>query len=452
MASRLIYVNSSGSDTQASGCGPATAVYGTGADTDGTTTIDLSTDSPDLSAVRQYDLIWVDTATGRAFGEIQSVDNTAKTVTVGETLDLGTGQNWAIGGKRATLQSLDNFITTVNTSQYWMIKVETDQTLTAQFPSIRPPDYNVKDIVGDNGVDDTKIKLTANHTSTYCFHQLRSTSYWYNFEFVCPNNNSYLFIDNYNTVVLNDCVVGSRGGSSNPDYLMNRVNRYGEMDFYRCQCFTNTGGINGAWFGNYGEDSYFETSTTSTTAILFYTKGSGSHNYRNCIFKHAGVVFHQNDSNRTFDVSLRNCIIDGANIGVRGQSTYGSNLVIENCIFSNCTTAIQEPTIPSTSEQYGKIYYGLDDTEKFVRRVNNCFYNNTSDGVTLNSTEVSVDPQYTDAAAGNYTVENTALLTGGASKNYNGYSATEAIGPFRSSATGGTSYTPAASAKFTRLE
>ena len=445
MAARIIFVNSSGSDTQASGCGPSTAVYGTSAATDGTTTIDLSTDSPDLSTVSQYDLIWVDTATGRAFGEVQSVDNTAKTVTVGESLDLGSGQNWAIGGKRATLESLNNFITTVNTSQQWVIKIETDQTLTATFPSTRPPDNNVRAFVGDNGVDDTKIKLTANHSSSYCFQQLRNTTRWHNLEFVCPNNNSYLFRDNYGTVILYDSIVGSRGGSSNPNRLMNRSYLYDEMDFYRCQCFTISGGINGSWFGNYGEDSYFESSTTSTTEIFFWTKGSGSFTYKNCVFKHAGVLFHQNDSSRTFDLNLRNCIIDGAAIGARGQSTRGASVQIENTIFSNCNQAILEPTISSSYEYEPYTYLGLDPDQKWYFRKNNCFYNNTTDGVTLNSTEVALDPNYVDAANGDYTVQNAALLVGGNRRNYNGALAYESIGPFRSSATGGSSVQTVAS-------
>ena len=450
MAARLIYVNGSGSDTQASGCGPATAIYGSNASTDGTTTIDLSLDSPNLSGVQQYDLIWVDTATGSQFGVVQSVDNVAKTVTVGTALNLGSTQSWAIGGKRATLQSLDNFIVNVSDSN-WMIKVETDQTLTQQFPSTSPVNYNVYTIIGDNGVDSSKIKLTASHSSYYCFTALRATCQFWNFEFDCPNNNAWLFRDYYGAVVLYDCVVGTRGGSNSPSGIMRRVSRYAQISFYRCQCFPTRYSVEGAWIGNTIIDSYFETTTAITTDVLFWTKGSGAHTARNSIFKHAGIVFHQNDYNRTWDINLTNCIIDGASYGCRAWSTGGGRVNIENTIFSNCGQAIQ----PSTSvnyDYYPRPFYGTDPSEKTHFRRNNCFYNNTTDGVTLNATEVSLDPQYGDASAGNYAVGNTALLVGGNQRDFNGYSAPEAIGPFRSSATGGTSYTPAASAKFTRLE
>jgi len=436
MTARTLYVNSSGSDTQASGCGPSTAVYGTGADTDGTTVVDLSADSPDLSSVAQYDLLWVDTASGAQFAEISSVDNVAKTVTVGQTMVLGTGQNWAIGGKRATLQSLDKFFVYTANPYYICVIVETDQTLTAQFPSTTPNTYNVNAIIGDNGVDSTKIKITFNHTSTYCLIALRQSNYWHNFHFDCPNNNAWLFRDNHGAPQLYDCQVGSRGGANNPVGLMNRVNRYGQITFVRCDLFPSRYGVNGAWTGNTLDSCYVETTTASTGDILFWTKGSGSHSARNCIFKHAGVVFHQNDTTRSWDIAIYNCIIDGASIGTRGQSTIGATVRIANTIFSNCTTAIQPATVSSSTNPYNG--NGTSEDWASYYRYGNCFYNNTSDGVTLNATEISDDPGYADAANGDYTVTGSSVLTGGYLRDL-GPTAniTWPIGTQSSSATGG---------------
>lgn len=90
-----------GHATQASGCGPATAVYGTAASFTTSPDVFSLDGSPDLSAVTTNHVLWVNTSTGRKFFTIASVDNTAKTVTVNET-PTGTtsGLTWAIGGKR----------------------------------------------------------------------------------------------------------------------------------------------------------------------------------------------------------------------------------------------------------------------------------------------------------------------------------------------------------------
>lgn len=104
----LLFNSSTGSDTLASGAGPATALTGTNASSsvDGLTiTLD---GSPDLSGVAtdgSHVIFFGDgTASSRNFSAITAVDNSAKTVTVGIAFNGSkTGVLWAIGGKRATL-------------------------------------------------------------------------------------------------------------------------------------------------------------------------------------------------------------------------------------------------------------------------------------------------------------------------------------------------------------
>lgn len=100
--------NLNGSNTAASGAGPATAVTGTAsAHTNGaaTTTITL-TNSPDLSgvAVDGSAVIHLITSSGRRFSMITAVDNIAKTVTVEDsfTIALASPVDYAIGGKLAS--------------------------------------------------------------------------------------------------------------------------------------------------------------------------------------------------------------------------------------------------------------------------------------------------------------------------------------------------------------
>lgn len=106
----ILIDSSTGSDTAASGAGPATALTGTAAATSGdglTATLD---GSPDLSSVLTdgTHVVWLNdtTANARNFAAITGKDNTAKTVTVSNAFAFSlTGKTWAIGGKRASIGS-----------------------------------------------------------------------------------------------------------------------------------------------------------------------------------------------------------------------------------------------------------------------------------------------------------------------------------------------------------
>lgn len=109
MALPTILVNSAtGSDTQASGAGPATALFGsTGVTAADGLTVNLIADAPDLSGVATDGsavLFLADTNAGsRNFGKITAVNNTTKVVTVSDAFQGSDTDAWAIGGKRASI-------------------------------------------------------------------------------------------------------------------------------------------------------------------------------------------------------------------------------------------------------------------------------------------------------------------------------------------------------------
>ena len=92
----------SGSNTNGGSSTGSAIVSGSSADTDGTTTIDLSTDNPDLSGVTaNVDSIYLASETGgknSVIFDITAVDNTLKTVTVQDPPDNTATVAWAIGG------------------------------------------------------------------------------------------------------------------------------------------------------------------------------------------------------------------------------------------------------------------------------------------------------------------------------------------------------------------
>lgn len=106
----ILVDSASGSDSLASGAGPATALTGSAASTDATGLVATLDGSPSLAGVLtdgSHCLYLADaTAGGRNFGKITAKDDTAKTVTVSDAFGLSlTGKAWAIGGKRASIGS-----------------------------------------------------------------------------------------------------------------------------------------------------------------------------------------------------------------------------------------------------------------------------------------------------------------------------------------------------------
>lgn len=127
----IIFNNATGSDTAASGLGPATALSGAGASLNATSTVDLSANTPDLSGVTAGDLLWVDTSSGRQFSIIASVNDGADTVTCDDAFAVTeSGRNWGIGGKRKTIENADSrLILSQDGKSDWSVEFEDDQTV-----------------------------------------------------------------------------------------------------------------------------------------------------------------------------------------------------------------------------------------------------------------------------------------------------------------------------------
>lgn len=92
--------NDTGSNTQASGAGPNTAIYGENASINGTNIVDLTTDDPDLSGINTNGsaVLWVQAASGIQFNKIIGIDG--KTIICENSYDNTEVVLWGIGGKR----------------------------------------------------------------------------------------------------------------------------------------------------------------------------------------------------------------------------------------------------------------------------------------------------------------------------------------------------------------
>jgi hypothetical protein len=133
----LFNTTTGGSDTAASGAGPATALTGTNASYSGAVvTLD---GSPDLSGVATdgSHVLYLVTSAGVKFFKITAVDNGADTVTVTPSpTGTTTGRTWAIGGKRSSMASatskllVDNGGSAGDAKAGWTLQMESGYTET----------------------------------------------------------------------------------------------------------------------------------------------------------------------------------------------------------------------------------------------------------------------------------------------------------------------------------
>lgn len=135
MAYPTIAINSSGSNTAASGAGPGTALTGTAAATHANTTVNI-TDAVDLSGVATDGsaALWVSSSSGLQWSRITAISGSSGnwTVTVSTAYaNTESGRTWAIGGKRQTCAgSAQLFKDAVTSNTGWTIDIQTGETIT----------------------------------------------------------------------------------------------------------------------------------------------------------------------------------------------------------------------------------------------------------------------------------------------------------------------------------
>lgn len=123
----VIFNNSTGSDTAASGAGPGTAITNTDASFSGSV---VTVPSADLSGVATdgSHVLWLLTSTGRQFFEITAKADsglvTANVTVANAPAGTSTGRTYAIGGKRATLNNTNSRMIFSNAKAGWTIDIE----------------------------------------------------------------------------------------------------------------------------------------------------------------------------------------------------------------------------------------------------------------------------------------------------------------------------------------
>lgn len=189
MALPTILVNSvTGSDTQASGAGPTTALFGTtDASTDGagtTVTLTAGTDTTGVATDGSHVIFLNDaTAGARNFGKITGKAGSGgatPTVTVSDAFGLTlTNKSWAIGGKRASIGTttskklFDNNSGSGDAMPGWIVELQSahSETIAATFDLRRGGDTTTGPIIlrGESGAGTLPVLTFSNNGNALVF-------------------------------------------------------------------------------------------------------------------------------------------------------------------------------------------------------------------------------------------------------------------------------------------
>lgn len=432
------------SDTAASGAGPATALTGSSASTSGdglTVTLD---GSPDLSGVNtdgSHVIYLADSTAGnRNFGKITGKDDGADTVTVSDAFGTSlSGKSWAIGGVRASIDHADsrklveNNNSTGDSGPGWVIEFKSghSETVAGATLEVRSSGdttdgpliiraesgaatmpvftkstdayqwYTIGDYIEIDGIEvrnsaGTKstaggIRLNGNHSKARNCKAIDAT-HNHRLGIYCGGSNN--LIENCEAAYCTESGLRAAGST-----FTNR--------FFNCYAHDNTGvGVEIGRGGGSGMGHVFEDIISeSNTSHGFQADVSGTNDDR-------------------WLLTLKNCTADnngGDGIRCTGTATQlGSKVSIINSIFSNNTYGIN---FSGT---------GMDDTayaalSGMISHV--CTYNNSSgaiNGLTTASIESheTSDPQYTDAANGDFSIGTNLKEKGFPGTGNIGYSST----------------------------
>jgi len=411
----ILFNNASGSDTAASGAGPATAVTNTDGSFSGTT---VTLPNADLSGVATdgSHILWLKTSSGRQFFTITATSGSGTAgaaVTVTETpAGTTTARTYAIGGKRKTLDNTDSrtlFVVTNGAKPGWTIQLEDDQTISSAIPVAALGDTTTGMIVLQGDSESTR-RVVTNSANAAIFNDALGGWHLKNLHGKCSNatRTSSYFVDfnsgSATVTRITNCVMGDATNKLQSG-ITRAVSAQPSLILEDCEIKNCLGpGIN-TWHGN--------TSIPSLIANCWiHNNGSG------------GIL--QVFGNVSGITTIRGCIVAN-NTGIAIRIAGGNRPCIENCtIHGNTSDGVKIDSINS----HGGIVrnnsitanggYGLNwaiGTQAYNDTAQTVTYNNfgnasdstantsgATTGVSQGTGCFSTAPAYTNAAGNDFSV------------------------------------------------
>jgi hypothetical protein len=368
----IIFNNSTGNDTTASGMGSAN-VYGTGASITSASAIVTGINTTGVAA---GDLLWVQSSTGRQFSIIASVDSGTQ-VTCDNNFDVTeSSRTWAIGGKRATLDNADSRNMFRYFKQGWIVELETDQSISS--PLIWEQNWSAGYPASILRGDNNQVRTINQTNDTYHFGDnsgfagqnvvARIENIKFTNSASVKTSASSVFFWWYSNqatfLSFVDCIFGD---STNPIYSFHQ-GQGAKLQGMMHNCLIDST-ISDAIPAVGTQDNFILDScvfkdcnsgitqkTTSVAASIPFVK--------NCLF--TGItnkaIETQSAPNQGSQQKIYGCVFYNCGTGIEVRAA--RPLFIHDCIFSNCTTAIY----------LNNTYFGNGFAD--LRR--NAFYNNAT--------------------------------------------------------------------------
>lgn len=408
----VVYDATNGSDTAASGAGPSTAVTGSNADgTGGGTTITLN-GTFDFTGVANdggSDCIWCETTSGeRHLFSISSFTGGVSTCTAIVTVDtIGattfSGKNWAVGGKRKTLENDSSQKDWEDWTSFWQVEFE-EGTYTVS-ATISPTLSTVFSCLKLRKTSAASSKpIITSGTGTFALFTLNSAGKidFDGLEFRTNGASSggyacLYFNTNYVTAHVRNCIFRSSG------YGIYSTPNRAPIVVYQCRFLEGSGGVRSAFINQFAMDilhCWFQDLTDY--AVLYYGNQGASTKVDSCVVWNCTRGIYITVAGGQAYGSITNCTIVGTTndaILVAGDVYYSSNYFVRNNLLVDSGG------------------YGLNVNSKDIDPIHpigpNAFYNNTSGSLSSNvsahadDVTLTADP-FVDSSGGDFTLNSTA--------------------------------------------
>lgn len=429
----VLFNNGTGSDTAASGAGPGTALFGTGAATTAASNVlSLLTDNPSLSGVATdgSGLAWVLSSSGIQFNKITGVDDTAgvKTVTCAVNWANTEGsRTWGIGGKRKTIGNTQSrLLFSTDIKPGWTVTLEDDQPAVTTSVACTVGGDTTTGYITLQGDSTTTRRLLTSATnnisplsgglSGWVVKNLKFTST------AATKTSSYGILFNASSTlmtILDNCVLGDATNKLQSG-IERTATSNGGLTLRDCEITTTLGKGIGDWSGTSGGgfeaiNCYIHDCAGGGIVPTLLTLAAGFI-VQNCIIvSNTGIgVSVPNAGGRQNTVISGNVIAENSSDGVKFTNALSAvsahvfnNQIIHNGGFgvniAGGTVAINDTT------------GGLFDYNNFGTGSSSWIGENTSgqySNKTAGAHDLAVDPQFTNPGSGDFSIGTNTKAAG----------------------------------------
>ena len=361
----ILFNSSTGSDTAASGLGPATALSGAGASTTAASSVVTGIVTTGVSA---GDMLWVDATSGRRFSIIASVDSGTQVTCDDVFVNTESLRNWGIGGKRRSMAgssyNMDNAAIDYNGVEFLQFEDGYTESLTVRMRFRSPTNYSSSLTLRTAPDATVDARFSSSYTSSPFIFGSAKTLVFERLEFEQTNASGSCGASGSGESTFRSCKFGVGATKPTAAYSSSASETFIDCEFYAAgaYCVSNTseasfveclfnGGTSGMSVTGSGATGFIVTGCIFEGQVdgILMSNGGGTlrqwkffiQNIFNCT--NSGLRFVNNNSLRTVTIHFSENIIVNSTYGIEyatGMQAYPPSLgVYRNNAFCNIGTS-----------------------------------------------------------------------------------------------------------------